>query len=62
MQSVSTDVFKVDGDRARLRKFASITFSVDTWCTTQSIIERFDAAGLDVESIVSVQHKNSNNT
>ena len=45
-----------------VKKNLSVYFSVDTVVSSQDIIEGFDAAGLDVDDISSIQRKNSNNT
>ena len=45
-----------------VKKNLSVYFAVDTVVSSQDIIEGFDAAGLDVEDISSIQRKNSNNT
>lgn len=46
----------------KIVKDRSIYFSVDTVVTTQLILESFDAAGIDIDSITSVQRKSSNNS
>ena len=48
--------------KARLRKELSVSFSVDTIVTSQEIIYGFDAAGIDVDDIISIQRRASNNT
>lgn len=45
-----------------VKKNLSVYFAVDTVVSSQDIIEGFDAAGLDVDDISSIQRKNSNNT
>ena len=47
--------------RARLRKELSVVFSIDTVVTSQDIIYGFDAAGIDIDEIASIQRKASNN-
>ena len=37
-------------------------FSVDTVVTSQDIVVSFDKAGIDIDNIVSIQRKASNNT
>ena len=49
-------------DRIRLCKELSVVFSVDTVCSSQDIIVGFDAAGIDVDEILSIQRRASNNT
>lgn len=52
-----------DTDRlVRLRKELSVAFSVDTEVSSQEIIMGFDAAGIDVDEILSIQRRASNNT
>ena len=48
--------------RVRLRKELSVVFSVDTQCTSQDIVNGFDAAGIDVDEILTIQRRSSNNT
>ena len=48
--------------RVRLRKELSVVFSVDTQCTSQDIVYGFDAAGIDIGEILSIQRRSSNNT
>ena len=43
-------------------KNQSIYFTVDTVITSQVILEAFDRSGIDIEEIVSVQRKASNNS
>ena len=45
---------------AKVHKNLSVTFSVDTICTSQDIIFGFDAAGVDADYITLVQRCNSN--
>lgn len=45
-----------------LLRRACLYFAVDTVVSSQDVIEGFDAAGLDVDDINSIQRKNSNNT
>ena len=53
---------KSNDNRVRLRKELSVVFSVDTVVNTQDIIYGFDAAGIDVDEILSIQRRASNNT
>ena len=48
--------------RIRLRKELSVVFSVDTVITSQQIVYGFDAAGIDIDQILSIQRRASNNT
>ena len=48
------------GNTMRLNKELSVYFSCDTVCTTQDILNGFDAAGIDVDFISSVQFRASN--
>ena len=48
--------------KARLRKELSVSFSVDTIVSSQEIIYGFDSAGIDVDEIISIQRRASNNT
>ena len=48
--------------RIRLRKEVSVVFSVDTDVTSQEIIYGFDAARIDIDQILSIQRRASNNT
>ena len=51
-----------DSERVRLRKELSVVFSVDTLVSSNEIIYGFDAAGIDVEEIISIQRRASNNS
>ena len=53
---------KSNENRVKLRKELSVVFSVDTVVNTQDIIYGFDAAGIDVDEILSIQRRASNNT
>ena len=53
---------KKDEKSAKLRKELSVSFTVDTVVSTQDILFGFDAAGIDIDSVVSVQRRASNNT
>ena len=53
---------KKDGKSAKLRKELSVSFSVDTVVSSQEILVGFDAAGIDIDSVTSVQRRASNNT
>ena len=48
--------------RVRLCKELSVVFSVDTVVSSQDIIYGFDAAGIDIDEILSIQRRASNNT
>ena len=37
-------------------------FSVDTVLSSQEILVGFDAAGIDIDSVISIQQRTSNNT
>ena len=50
------------GSDVKLQKSLSVNFSLDTWCTSQQILERFDKAGIDIDLITSIQRKSLNNT
>ena len=60
-QTVSFNSWKFAGTEARIKKEVSVCFSVDT-VTSQDIIIGFDKAGIDIDNIVSIQRKASNNT
>ena len=60
-QTVSCELWKVDGPKVRI-KDCSVCFSVDTVVTSQDIVVGFDKAGIDIDSITSIQRKASNNT
>ena len=53
---------KKDENAAKLRKELSVSNTVDTVVSTQDILFGFDAAGIDIESVLSVQRRASNNT
>ena len=61
-QTVSCELWKVSGPKIRIKKDCSVCFSVDTVVTSQDIVVAFDKAGIDIESITSIQRKASNNT
>ena len=46
----------------RIKKDCSVCFSVDTVVTSQDIVVGFDKSGIDIDSIISIQRKASNNT
>ena len=52
--------FISSGGHPGIQKKLSVTFAVDTVVTSHDIILGFDAAGIDVEDIVSIQRKPSN--
>lgn len=51
--------WKLMDNNARVFKNCSVTFSVDTVCTSQDIIFGFDKAGIDIDEITSIQRRNS---
>ena len=61
-QTVSFNSWKFAGSQARIKKECSVCFSVDTVVTSQDIVIGFDKAGIDIDNIVSIQRKGSNNT
>lgn len=61
-QTVSFNSWKFTGSQARIKKECSVCFSVDTVVTSQDIVVSFDKAGIDIDNIVSIQRKASNNT
>ena len=61
-QTVSFNSWKFAGSQARIKKECSVCFSVDTVVTSQDIVVGFDKAGIDIDNIVSIQRKASNNT
>ena len=61
-QTVSCELWRVSGPKIRIKKDCSVCFSVDTVVTSQDIVVAFDKAGIDIESITSIQRKASNNT
>ena len=52
----------LDAKSAKLRKELSVSFSMDTVVSSQEILIGFDAAGIDIDSVLSVQRRASNNT
>ena len=48
--------------RPMLVKNLSVYFSVDTVVTSQAILEAFDSAGIEIDTITSIQWKASNRT
>lgn len=54
--------FQSGRDKSRLVKDRSVYFAVDTIITSQTILEAFDAAGVDIDEITSIQRKASNKT
>lgn len=61
-KTVSFNSWKVDGSNARIKKEFSISFSVDTVVTSQDIVFGFDRPGIDIDTILLIQRKASNNT
>ena len=51
-----------DAKSAKLRKELSVSFSVDTVVSSQEILVGFDAAGIHIDLVISVQRRASNNT
>jgi len=50
-----------DAKSPKLRKELSVSFSVDTVVSSQEILVGFDAAGIDIDLVISVQRRASNN-
>lgn len=61
-QTMSCELWKVNGPKVRIKKDCSVCFSVDTVVTSQDIVVGFDKSGIDIDSITSIQRKASNNT
>ena len=61
-QTVSFNSWTFTGTEARIKKEVSVCFSVDTVVTSDDICIGFDKAGIDIDNIVSIQRKASNNT
>ena len=61
-QTVSCELWKVNGPKVRIKKDCSVCFSVDTVVTSQDIVVGFDKSGIDIDSITSIQRKAMNNT
>lgn len=61
-QTVSCELWKVNGPKMRIKKDCSVCFSVDTVVTSQDIVVGFDKSGIDIDSITSIQRKARNNT
>lgn len=61
-QTVSFNSWKFAGSQARIKKEFSVCFWVDTVVTSQDIVIGFDKTGIDIDNIVSIQRKASNNT
>lgn len=61
-QTVSCELWKVNGSKVRIKKNCSVMFSEDTVVTSQDIVVGFDWLEIDIDSIVSIQRKASNNT
>ena len=61
-QTVSCELWKVNGPKVRIKKDCSVCFSVDAVVTNQDIVVGFDRSGIDIDSIISTQRKASNNT
>jgi len=62
LQVVSCGSWNVSGNNVRIRKDLSVCFSVDTVISSQDIIVGFDKAGIDIDSITSIQRRASNNS
>ena len=56
---VHQNTWQADGLTTRLTKQFSVSFKVDTICTSTDIIEAFDKAGVDIDDITSIQYRNS---
>lgn len=54
--------FQSGRDKSRLVKDRSVYFAVDTMVTSQTILEAFDAASIDIDEITSIQRKALNKT
>lgn len=61
-QTVSCELWKVNGSKVRIKKDCSVVFLEDTIVTSKDIVVGFDRSGIDIDSIVSIQRKASNNT
>ena len=61
-QTVSCELWKVNGPKVRIKKDCSVCFSVDAVVTNQDIVVGFDRSGIYIDSIISTQRKASNNT
>ena len=59
---MSCELWKVNGSKVQIKKDCSVMFSVDTVITSQDIVVGFERSGIDIDSIVSIQRKPSNNT
>ena len=57
---VPSTCWKLNQSSARLYKNRSVYFSVDTVCTSHDILFGFDKAGIDIDTITSIQRRNSN--
>ena len=57
---VPSTCWKLNQSSARLYKDRSVYFSVDTVCTSHDILFGFDKAGIDIDTITSIQRRNSN--
>ena len=54
------NAWNVEGWAAKLRKYLSVTFSIDEDITGAEILDGFEEAGFDVTKVVSIQRKISN--
>ena len=52
----------MNGSKVCIKKDCSVVFSVDTVITNQDVVVAFDRSEIDIDSIVSIQRKASNNT
>ena len=62
MQVVSCEAWKVRGSHVRIRKDLSMCFTVDAVVSSHDIIVGLDQASIDVDDIVSIQRRASNNS
>jgi len=62
LQVISCGSWNVSGNSVTIRKDLSVCFSVDTVISSQDIIVGFDKAGIDIDSITSIQRRASNNS
>ena len=54
---VPKDTWSFDGWAAKLQKRATLTFALDAPCTSAEILEGFERAGVDINTICAVQRK-----
>lgn len=56
------NAWNVNGWSAKLKKYLSVSFSVEENITGDDILDGFESAGFDVTKVVSIQRKISNRT